>query len=56
MKSVVKFFYCLIYSKFRAKMPYMQKGSSEELLELLPHRWIRTHPEALCKDFRTKAK
>ena len=39
-----------------ARMPYMQKASSEELLDMLPHRWIQTHPEALCKDIRAKAK
>ena len=26
-----------------AKMPYMQKTSDEELLELLPHKWKQTH-------------
>ena len=39
-----------------ARMPYMQKAASEELLELLPHRWIKRHPEALCRDIRAKAK
>ena len=39
-----------------ARMPYMEKASTEELLELLPHRWIKNHPEALCRDIRSKAK
>ena len=39
-----------------ARMPYMEKASPEELLELLPHRWIKNHPEAICKDIRAKAK
>ena len=39
-----------------ARMPYKQKATPEELLELLPHRWIKSHPEALCKDIRSKAK
>ena len=30
-----------------ARMPYMEKASPEELLELLPHRWILTHPDAI---------
>ena len=39
-----------------ARMPYMEKASTEELSELLPHKWIQKHPEALCKDIRDKAK
>ena len=39
-----------------ARMPYMEKASSEELSELLPHKWIQKHPEALCQDIRDKAK
>ena len=29
-----------------ADMPYMEKASQEELLEMLPHRWKLKHPEA----------
>ena len=30
-----------------ADMPYMEKASQEELLEMLPHRWKLRHPEAI---------
>lgn len=30
-----------------ADMPYMEKVSQEELLEMLPHRWKLRHPEAI---------
>ena len=30
-----------------AEMPYMEKASQKELLELLPHRWKLKHPEAI---------
>ena len=39
-----------------AGMPYMRKASPEKLLDMLPHKWIKTHPEAICKNLRTKAK
>ena len=30
-----------------ADMPYMEKASQKELLEMLPHRWKLGHPEAI---------
>lgn len=30
-----------------ADMPYMEKASQNELLEMLPHKWILKHPEAV---------
>ena len=30
-----------------ADMPYMEKASQEELLQMLPHRWKLKHPEAV---------
>ena len=39
-----------------ARMPYMQKATTEELSELLPHRWIKTHPEAISRNLRAKIK
>ena len=39
------------------KMPYYKKtGKSEELIELLPHRWIKSHPEAVVENLREKIK
>lgn len=29
------------------KMPYMKKASHEELVDLLPHKWKKQHPEAV---------
>ena len=29
------------------KMPYMKKASHEELVDLLPHKWEKQHPEAV---------
>ena len=39
-----------------ARMPYMEKASKEELIGLLPHRWILSHPEAVISDIRNQAK
>ena len=39
-----------------ARMPYMEKAPEEELAELLPHRWILSHPEAVISDIRSQAK
>ena len=39
-----------------ARMPYMEKASEEELVEILPHRWILSHPEAVIADIRNQAK
>lgn len=39
-----------------ARMPAMEKASAEQLIELLPHRWIKTHDEAIVKDIRTESK
>ena len=30
-----------------ASMPYFDKASEEDLIQLLPHRWKRYHPEAV---------
>lgn len=35
-----------------ARMPYMAKATHDELVELLPHRWKETHPDAVMEDFR----
>ena len=32
------------------KMPYKEKATNEELLELLPRRWIKSHPEAVTEN------
>ena len=39
-----------------ARMPYMEKAPEEELAELLPHRWILSHPEAVISNIRSQAK
>ena len=33
-----------------ARMPYMEKASEEELIDILPHRWILSNPEAVVND------
>lgn len=33
-------------------MPYKSKATHDELVELLPHRWKLSHPEAVMEDFR----
>ena len=38
------------------KMPYKEKAMYEELLEILPHRWIKAHPEAVIESLREKIK
>lgn len=38
-----------------ARMPYMEKASEKELVEILPHRWILSHPEATISDIRKQA-
>jgi hypothetical protein len=30
-----------------ADMPYKNRASEEELLEMLPHKWKTSHPEAI---------
>ena len=32
-----------------ADMPYQSKATKEELLQMLPHKWINRHPEAILK-------
>ena len=39
-----------------ANMPYYEKASSMELTPLLPHRWIKDHPEARMNKVRELAK
>ena len=39
-----------------ANMPYYEKASSLELALLLPHRWIKDHPEARINKVREMAK
>lgn len=46
----------LYINEIIARMPSMEKTAPEELLELLPRKWIQKYPEALCKNTRTKAK
>ena len=38
-----------------ARMPYMEKASEKELVEILPHRWILSHPKAVISDIRKQA-
>ena len=38
-----------------ARMPYMEKASEKELVEILPHRWILSHSEAVISDIRKQA-
>ena len=38
-------FYC--FSGLIADMPYKTRASEEELLEMLPHKWKASHPEAI---------
>ena len=33
-----------------ARMLYMEMASEKELVEILPHRWILSHPEAVKSD------
>ncbi len=35
-----------------ARMPYMKKASHEELVEMLPHKWVLTHPESKMTKLR----
>lgn len=39
-----------------ARMPYMEKASEEELIDILPHRWIFSNPEAVVNNIRNMAK
>lgn len=39
-----------------AGMPYMEKASEGELVEMLPHRWILSHTEAVITYIRNQAK
>ena len=39
-----------------ANMPYYEKASPLELASLLPHRWIKDHPEAKMNKVRERAK
>lgn len=39
-----------------AGMPYIEKASEEELVEMLPHRWILSHPEAVITYIQNQAK
>lgn len=39
-----------------ARMPAMEKASREQLIELLPHRWIKAHAEASVKNIRENSK
>lgn len=38
------------------RMPYMEKASEEELGELLPHRWVVSHPAAVTSGIRNQSK
>ena len=38
-----------------ARMPYMEKASEEELIDILPHRWIFSNPEAVVNNIRNMA-
>lgn len=39
-----------------AKMPYKNKATTEDLVELLPHKWKLQHPEAVMEKVRNLAK
>ena len=39
-----------------ARMPYKENAPAEELLDLLPHRWIKAHPEAVIENLRDNIK
>ena len=39
-----------------ARMPYMENASEEELIDILPHRWIFSNPEAVVNNIRNMAK
>ncbi len=38
-----------------ARMPYVKKDATEQLLEMLPHKWIAQHPEAVIPKLRDEA-
>ena len=38
------------------RMPYWEKATPEEMIDLLPHRWKLRHPEAILPDIRQMAK
>lgn len=42
----------LYLSDMIGKMPYKEKATNEELTELLPHQWIKSHPEAVIENLR----
>ena len=47
----------LYLSDIIEKMPYYNETTTkEELIELLPHRWIKLHPEAVVENLREKIK
>ena len=47
----------LYLSDIIEKMPYYNETTTkEELIELLPHRWIKSHPEAVVENLREKIK
>ena len=37
-------------------MPYKNKATTEDLVELLPHKWKLQHPEAVMEKVRNLAK
>ena len=44
-----------ILDEARAKADEIEKASEKELVEMLPHRWILSHPEATISDIRKQA-